>query len=144
MQKFSGVLLLSLLLASCDIRNKHTVDVQAAPITQLNSNETTSVEIIDSVYNFGKATDGEKVEYNFKFRNSGKKPLIITAATSSCGCTVPEKPEAPVKPGEIGFLKVVFDSKNRVGTVHKNITVRSNAQPAFPLLKLMGEVVAKN
>ncbi len=144
MQKLCFVFLLSVVLVSCDIRNKHTVDVQAAPITDIKSTETTSVEIIDSVYNFGKATDGEKVEYNYKFRNSGTKPLIISAATSSCGCTVPEKPDAPVKPGEIGFLKVVFDSKNRVGTVHKDITVRSNAEPAFPVLKLTGEVVAKN
>lgn len=133
----------SVVFFSCDIR-KNYADVQASPLAEVKPGETTSVEIIDSVYNFGKATDGEKVEYNYKFRNSGKRPLIITAATSSCGCTVPEKPEAPIKPGEVGFLKVVFDSKNRVGSVHKDITVRSNAEPAFPVLKLTGEVVAKN
>ncbi len=144
MQKRFVVFLLSATLLSCDIRNKHTVDVNAPPIADEKFTEKTSVEMIDSVYNFGKATDGEKVEYNFKFRNSGNKPLIITAATSSCGCTVPEKPDDPIKPGEIGFLKVVFDSKNRVGTVHKDITVRSNAVPAFPVLQLLGEVVAKN
>ncbi|MEO7800360.1 MAG: DUF1573 domain-containing protein [Ginsengibacter sp.] len=144
MQKLSFVFLLSVALLSCDIRNQHTVDVKASPITDEQLAEKTSVEVIDTLYNFGKATDGEKVEYNFKFRNSGTKPLIISNATSSCGCTVPEKPEAPVKPGEIGFLKVVFDSKNRVGTVHKDIKVISNAEPAFPTLQLTGEVVPKS
>lgn len=144
MQKLSFVFLLSLVFLSCDIRNQHTVDVKASPVTDAQFAEKTSVEVIDTLYNFGKATDGEKVEYNFKFRNSGTKPLIISNATSSCGCTVPEKPDAPVKPGEIGFLRVVFDSKNRVGTVHKDIKVTSNAEPAFPVLQLIGEVVPKS
>lgn len=144
MQKLSFVFLLSVVLLSCDIRNSHTVDVKASPVAEEKFAEKTSVEVIDTLYNFGKATDGEKVEYNFKFRNSGSKPLIISSATSSCGCTVPEKPDAPIKPGEIGFLKVVFDSKNRVGTIHKDIKVVSNAEPAFPVLQLIGEVVAKN
>ena len=104
--------------------------------------DTTSVQLIDSLYNFGTVTDGDKVEYNFRFRNTGKKPLIIASAVASCGCTVPEKPEEPVQPGETGFLKVVFNSKGRVGEVHKTITVTSNAHPGFPELELTGKVVS--
>ena len=104
--------------------------------------DSTTVQMIDSVYNFGKVTDGEKVEYSYRFRNTGKNPLIVSSAVASCGCTVPEKPEEPIKPGETGFLKVVFNSKGRVGEVHKEITVTSNAYPKFPVLQLTGEVVA--
>ena len=106
-------------------------------------NDTTTVQMIDSVYDFGKVTDGEKVIYNYRFKNTGSKPLIISSASASCGCTVPEKPEEPVKPGETGFLKVVFNSEGRVGPTHKTITVISNAYPAFPVLLLTGEVVSK-
>jgi hypothetical protein len=138
------VIVLPVFLSSCDIRNgRHKTDV----ISSENSGifkDSTSVQTIDSVYNFGKVTDGEKVEYSFKFRNTGQNPLIISSATASCGCTVPEKPDAPISPGQIGYLKVVFDSKGRVGEVHKDITVRSNAYPAFPILKLIGEVVSQN
>lgn len=131
-------------LSSCDIRNsKHKPDIIARENTGIFK-DTTTVQTIDSVYNFGKVTDGEKVEYNFKFRNTGKNALIISSATASCGCTVPEKPEAPIPPGQIGYLKVVFDSKGRVGSVHKDITVISNAYPAFPILKLVGEVAGEN
>ncbi len=131
-------------LFSCDIRNsKRNVDVKA-PEASANFKDTTTVQVIDSIYNFGKITDGEKVEYNFRFKNTGNKPLIISAARASCGCTVPEKPEEPIPPGEIGFLKVVFDSKGRVGNTHKDIRVSSNATPAFPVLMLAGEVMAKN
>ncbi len=129
-------------LFSCDIRNnRNTVDVQAGSKSNQFTDSTT-VQMIDSVYNFGKVTDGENVVYSYRFRNSGTKPLIISQATASCGCTVPEKPEEPVKPGETGFLKVVFNSKGRVGQVHKEVTVISNAYPKFPVLQLIGEVVS--
>jgi hypothetical protein len=136
--------MLPAVLASCDIRNaKHKNDVIAGENTGVFK-DSTSVQIIDSLYDFGKVTDGEKVEYNYKFRNTGKNPLIVSSATASCGCTVPEKPDAPIQPGEIGYLKVVFDSRGRVGEVHKDINVTSNAYPAFPVLKLVGEVVGTN
>jgi len=138
------IIFLAAVLFSCDIRNsKHNPDVIAQENTGIFK-DTTTVQTIDSIYDFGKVTDGEKVEYNFKFRNTGKNPLIISSATASCGCTVPEKPDAPIAPGQIGYLKVVFDSRGRVGDVHKDITVRSNAVPAFPILKLVGEVVSQN
>lgn len=144
MNRIFLILLLPAILFSCDIRNsKHKEDVIAQENTGIFK-DTTTVQTIDSLYNFGKVTDGEKVEYNFKFRNTGKNPLIISSATSSCGCTIPEKPDAPIPPGQIGYLKVVFDSKSRVGLVHKDITVRSNAYPEFPMLKLVGEVVSEN
>ena len=103
---------------------------------------TDDLSTYDSVYNFGKVTDGEKVVYSYRFKNNGTKPLVISQASASCGCTVPEKPEEPIKPGETGFLKVVFNSRGRVGPVHKEVTVISNAVPAFPVLQLTGEVVS--
>ncbi|MGI8584061.1 MAG: DUF1573 domain-containing protein [Chitinophagaceae bacterium] len=141
MNKFLLIVVLPCLLFSCDIRkNKLKSDVQASDPSQVLKDSTT-VQMIDSVYNFGKITDGEKVEFSFRFKNTGNKPLIVSNATASCGCTVPEKPEEPIKRGETGFIKVVFDSKGRVGDVHKEVTVTSNAYPAFPLLALKGQVV---
>ncbi len=141
MNKFFLIVVLPCLLFSCDIRkNKLKSDVQASDPSQVLKDSTT-VQMIDSVYNFGKITDGEKVEFSFRFKNTGNKPLIVSNATASCGCTVPEKPEEPIKPGETGFIKVVFDSKGRVGDAHKEVTVTSNAYPAFPLLALKGQVV---
>jgi archaellum component FlaG (FlaF/FlaG flagellin family) len=137
---------LAALLTSCNVRNRDTLAVVSkedsiARVKAL-SNPTT-VQIIDSAYNFGKVTEGEVVEYSYRFKNTGDKPLIVTNATASCGCTVPEKPEQPILPGETGFIKVKFNSENRVGNAHKTITVSSNAEPAFPELSLSGEVLAK-
>lgn len=132
------------ILVSCSIRN-HSEDTNAVPLNkEEHFQDTTTVQMIDSVYDFGKVTDGERITYSYRFRNTGNKALVISSATASCGCTVPEKPEEPVKPGETGSLKVVFNSEGRVGPTNKAVTVISNAYPAFPVLQLKGEVISKN
>lgn len=133
------------LFTSCDVRKKDKESsLKDKGLTQqIVIKDPTAVQIIDSVYDFGKVTDGEIVEYSFRFKNVGTKPLIISNASASCGCTVPEKPEQPIKPGELGFIKVKFNSEKRVGMAHKTVNVSSNAEPAFPELLLKGEVLAK-
>ena len=127
---------------SCDIRNTRNKADAMVSNTTAQFTDSTTVQLIDSAYNFGNVTDGDKVEYSYRFRNTGKNSLIVSSAVASCGCTVPEKPEEPIKPGETGFLKVVFNSTGRVGPVHKTITVTSNAYPKFPELELTGQVVS--
>lgn len=137
------------ILASCDVRTKDKIDntaLVAAPNSAAaadNSTASTTVQIIDSIYNFGTVAEGSIVEFSFRFKNTGTNPLIISNASASCGCTVPEKPEAPIKTGEIGVIKVKFDSNGRAGSAYKTVTVLSNAQPGFPELALKGEVTPK-
>ena len=125
----------------CDVRNKNKAKIDTVAV--MDSLQETSVTIIDSVYDFGEITEGEMVEFNYRFKNSGNKPLVVSNVSASCGCTVPEKPEAPVQPGETGYIKVKFNSDKRVGEAHKTIMVQSNANPAFPELLLKGIVISK-
>jgi hypothetical protein len=141
-KKYILILLVSAGFISCDSSKDKTEHGTTVPQDMVISDSTT-VQIIDSAYDYGKVTDGEKVEYNYRFKNTGTKPLVIVKASSTCGCTVPEKPEKPVMPGEIGFIKVVFDSKGKVGMTNKAITVTSNANPPFADLLLTGEVLPK-
>ncbi len=141
MNKFLMVIVFSCILFSCDIRkNKTKADGKLPDPSAQVFKDSTTVQIIDSVYDFGKVTDGEKVVYSYRFKNTGKNPLIITSAAPSCGCTVADKPEQPVKPGETGVIKVVFNSQGRVGAADKEVRVVSNAFPAFPVLQLKGKV----
>ena len=135
-----GCLISSVVLISCGDRKKNRMSDDINEKNEQMLKDTTTVEAIDTVYNFGLIADGDKVEYNFRFKNTGKKPLIIKSATASCGCTVPEKPERPIMPNETGFLKVVFNSKGKAGHVEKSITVTSNAYPDFPILLMRGEI----
>ncbi|RYY48980.1 MAG: DUF1573 domain-containing protein [Chitinophagaceae bacterium] len=138
-------------LTSCDVRTKDKIaDGSKASMSDSAKNAAaanaapTSVQIIDSVFDFGKVKEGEIVEFSYRFKNAGTQPLIVSNATASCGCTIPEKPEAPVMPGETGFIKVKFNSEGRAGTAHKTVSVASNASPAFPDLLLKGEVLPKD
>lgn len=142
MNRLIACICVSCIFFSCNIRNERNKSDVPGSNTGAQFTDSTTVQLIDSVYDFGSVTDGEKVEYSYRFRNTGKTPLIVSNAVASCGCTVPEKPEEPIKPGETGFLKVVFNSKGRVGPVHKSITVTSNAYPKFPELELTGNVVS--
>ncbi len=132
-----------LIFTGCDVRKHDKMQTNNTLTQQIEIKDPTTVQIIDSAYDFGKVLEGEIVQYNYRFKNTGTKPLIVTNVSASCGCTVPEKPEQPIQPGEIGFIKVKFDSKHRVGQAHKTVTVSSNAEPAFPELLLTGEVTEK-
>ena len=140
MKKYFLYFIAAVTFIGCDVRRKDKVADDGLKRTEQALKDSTTVELIDKVYNFGTISEGEKVEYNFRFKNTGKKPLIITNASASCGCTVPEKPEKPVMPGETSFIKVVFNSKGKSGHQEKSIIVSSNVKPSFPDLMLSGEV----
>jgi len=66
-------------------------------------------------HDFAKITEGEKVEYDFKFTNTGEAPLIISEVKASCGCTTPFWPKGVIKPGSSDVIKVVYNSTGRPG-----------------------------
>ena len=130
------------LLVSCDVRKKDKVASLPSKVKR-EIKDPTNVEIIDSVYDFGKVKEGDIVEFSFRFKNVGTHPLVITEALASCGCTVADKPEAPILPGETGYIKAKFNTEGKPGESHKSITVTSNALPEFPQLLLKGTVIGK-
>ncbi len=80
------------------------------------------------VHDFGTLQDGPDAEYIFKFKNAGKKALIISNASASCGCTVPLWPKEPIKPGHTGELKVTFHTTGKAGQLFdKTVYIQSNA-----------------
>ena len=87
-----------------------------------------------------KGSDGVRV---FEFTNTGSAPLIITKVSSSCGCTIPKKPEGPIQPGERGEIQVKYDT-SRPGPIRKAITVLSNADTPTKILKIKGNVRESN
>lgn len=101
------------------------------------------IEFESTVIDYGtieKGADGIRV---FKFTNTGNTPLIITKVKSSCGCTVPKKPEKPILPGNTGEIQVKYDT-NRVMPIRKTITVTSNADTPTVALKIKGNVIDPN
>ena len=104
---------------------------------------TTAIEYFDLKHNFGNVFYPSDNKFTFKFKNTGNAPLVIDKATASCGCTVPNKPEEPIAPGEIGELDVIFRPKSgQVGqTVTKKITVVANTTPKETFLEITAKVL---
>ncbi|OJW84620.1 MAG: hypothetical protein BGO69_07815 [Bacteroidetes bacterium 46-16] len=88
----------------------------------------TTVQYIDSFYNFGEIKEGDVVKHSFRFKNTGTNPLLISKADVSCGCTVPSFSKEPIAPGAEGTIEVQYNSKGHPGHQHKNVIVHSNAQ----------------
>ena len=96
-----------------------------------------------NTHDFGSIVQGEKISYAFQFNNIGKGDLVIRAAQGSCGCTVPEYPKDPVKPGNEGIINVTFNSEGKEGYQEKTITIISNTLPNTFVLTITGEVKKK-
>lgn len=93
------------------------------------------------VVDYGTIEQGADGMREFKFKNTGKEPLIISNATGSCGCTVPTWPKEPIKPGESSSIKVKYDTK-RLGAINKSVTITSNATEATKVLRIKGNIIA--
>ena len=75
-----------------------------------------------------------RLNVEFEFTNTGTEMLIIKNVTASCGCTIPEKPEEPIAPGNTGKIKATFDSRGRAGMNQKVITVVANTKETIHTL----------
>ena len=94
----------------------------------------TTVSFKDSILHKGKIKEGEMLTVEFEFTNTGTEMLIIKNVTASCGCTIPEKPEEPIAPGNTGKIKATFDSRGRAGMNQKVITVVANTKETIHTL----------
>ena len=102
----------------------------------LNAQEFKFQEEVIDYGKIDKGSDGAKV---FIFKNIGDQPIIIKKIQSSCGCTVPKKPDQPIMPGEKGEIEVAYDTK-RPGGFPKAITIFSNAKNERKMVKIKGYV----
>lgn len=133
-----------LVLHSCD--EKKDTRVNSDIVTNSKSAEgekdvpVSAIKFEEELFNFGEVLEGEKVTHAYKFKNTGNNDLIINNASGSCGCTVPEWPKDPIKPGETGIINVVFNSENRAGNAEKSVTIFANTEPSKTVIRLKGFV----
>ncbi len=133
MKRFSILFLIAgmLIVASCNLTDqKSKLPMIGNEKVLKNSANFTTIKWMDTTYkDLGKVTEGQQVEVSYRFKNTGTKPLIITNVSASCGCTIPETPKEPFAPGAEGVIRAIFNSKNHVGTNHKEIYVNANTTP---------------
>ena len=94
-------------------------------------------------HDFGTITEGQKVTYTYKFKNTGDAPLIVQEAKGSCGCTASDWTKAPIPVGGEGYVKAEFDSNGKPNIQNKTVTVTANTWPKQTVLKFKAMVTPK-
>ncbi len=110
-------------------------NVEMAATRDENATVFPVMEFEETSYDFGNIARGTAVEHVFKFKNTGKAPLVIVDATSTCGCTVPTPPKDPIQPGETGELLVKYNGSG-LNAVTKVVTVKANTEKGSETIKI--------
>lgn len=93
----------------------------------------------ETTIDYGEIEKGADGVRTFKFTNTGNAPLVIEDIKSTCGCTIPKKPDGPIMPGASDTIQVKYDT-NRVGPIRRSISVYSNADEPIITLNIRGTV----
>ena len=109
------------------------------PVEKPANPNAPEVTFEETSHDFGTVQKGDDCTFEFKFKNTGKEPLILANCQASCGCTAPTCPKEPIAPGASSSVKVKYDS-NRVGVFTKTVTVTSNAKNSPITLSIKGKV----
>ncbi|MCF6243006.1 MAG: DUF1573 domain-containing protein [Bacteroidales bacterium] len=113
-------LLIILLLFSCTENNP------------VQNNAT--IAFIQTEHDFGSSQKKE-VTYDFVFSNTSKEPLLIQNVETTCGCTVPDWPKQPIKPGQKAKITVKYKAAYP-GSFSKSIRVYYNGKNSPAVLKI--------
>src|SRR6056300_489189 len=140
--------MISFLLTSCETDPSKKIKEQKVELTKerlKNTGDFPVIEFDKNNHDFGEIQEGEIAETEFRFTNVGKSDLIISDASGSCGCTVPDYPKnSPIKPGESGKIIVKFDSNNRPGMQRKAVTLITNTSKGKQILNIKSIVIPKS
>lgn len=99
------------------------------------------MKVKDAKYNFGFVHEGDTVKVDYEITNVGDKDLIISNYDVECGCTVMQKVEKPIKPGEKYTIKVTFDTHQKYDRQDRIVKVISNAVNSPTELRFKGVVL---
>lgn len=135
-----------LVLFSCKENASSKIEASNVEVAAQRDAAAKSLPVIefDKIeHDFGTIEQNAPQETIFTFTNTGDAPLIITDATSSCGCTIPDYPKnTPIAPGEKGEMLVKFNGAGQ-NQVTKTITVTANTSKGTETLRIKAFITPK-
>jgi len=97
---------------------------------------------VKTSHDFGTLNEGDQVETDFEFTNTGKTALLITRIKASCGCTVPSGwTKEPIMPGESSKFTVRFNSRGKPNKQHKSVTITCNTAKGKEVVRFKANVI---
>lgn len=133
--------LVPILVLVCGIAFGANAQTAPAATPAPANGKVAEIKFEETMHNFGDIHQGDVVNYIFKFKNTGKAPLIISNVLTQCGCTVPEWPKEPILPGKKGEIKATFNSAGKSGAQNKVVTIQSNASNATSTVTIVANVL---
>ena len=125
------------------VDNPELTPTENTPVEQVSTEGKAVMTFENDTHDFGNLKGGANADYSFKFKNTGEADLLITNAQGSCGCTVPEYPKEPIKPGESGKIKVSYSSGSQQGQQSKTVTLTTNSAKGEERLTIKANVEPK-
>ena len=145
--KYIYITIISCFLFCLSCKQNTSTEISTSDITNTKTADGSTngalpdIKFEEETHDFGRITQGEKVAYGFKFKNTGGSNLIIASAAGSCGCTIPEYPKKPLLPGEEAIINVVFASEGKSGVVEKSVTLVTNCEPSTKIIYIKANVI---
>jgi hypothetical protein len=100
--------------------------------------QKTTMEITPE-FNAGTVIKGEIIKARFKVENTGDYPLVFGEVRGSCSCTVAEKPEEPLQPGETAEILAEVNTENLTSKkISKSVTILANTEPSLTVVTIKG------
>jgi hypothetical protein len=128
-------------LTSCQPKDEKKIGTDLITVAGDTKGGLANMKFEFEKHDFGRISQGERVTYAFKFKNTGGSNLIISDAHGSCGCTVPSFPKKPVAPGEEGVIDVEFNSEGKRDHQEKTVTLITNCEPNTKVLTITADVM---
>jgi hypothetical protein len=132
--KYLVLFLFAIVVFSCTSTDKPATKEEAArdslnKVAMADTSNYTTLQWVDSTtQDLGTIKEGSIVEISWKFKNTGDKPLIVSDARGTCGCTIADKPKEPIAPGQEGTIKARFNSQGQGPEAHKTVSVDANTK----------------
>ncbi|HOT88685.1 MAG TPA: DUF1573 domain-containing protein [Bacteroidales bacterium] len=108
-----------------------------------NLSTTAEITFEKLAHDYGTVTMDVSGLTDFKFKNTGTEPLILSNVITTCGCTVPEWPKEPILPGKTGVIKINYTRMKTPGVINKQVKVISNAKNGDIILSIEGYILSK-
>ena len=141
-----SIALLAFTFSNAQETTKKTTTKKATKVTTpaLPKVDGAGMVFVSETIDYGTVAADSDGKREFVFTNNGNKPLIITNAVGSCGCTVPTFPKEPIAPGAKGVIGVKYATDRAGQPFTKTVTVTSNAegQPT-KVLTIKGNVLPR-
>ena len=104
----------------------------------IDSLPNTTVNVMETEYDFGLISQTDKHTHVFQLVNTGKYPLVVSDAVPSCDCTQVQYDHS-IYSGDTLNLEVIY-SPDEVGLFYRSVDLYLNVKESPVTLWIKGEV----